>query len=225
VAYINEARNLTALTTGCLRRVILGTPAYGASSQPGSFVPGGAQPSANPNSLFNTINGVERYPFIGFANSFLQAQYGGVKGIVDVITCSVSWGGAYRPSLDWMPWENFQSYLRSTQVLVTSYPSVFSVFNDGESGEVWLYPVPQQANEMEWDCFCVPSDLNTNSDIEVLPFPFANAVQYYAASKAFEASGRAGSADRAIEEFARLLGIDRAAADRGKVPQRYWSAI
>lgn len=221
VAYINEARNVTALTTGCIRRVILGSPAYGASAQPGQIVPGGMQSGADPNSLFYTINGVERYPFQGFANSFLQAQYQGVKGIVDVITCAVSWGGAFRPVLDWMPWEEFQSQLRATQVLVTSYPSVFSVFNDGEQGEIWLYPVPQSANEMEWDCFCVPAELYTNSDVEILQYPFANAVQYYAAGKCMEASGRPGTADRYFSEFARLLGLDRAAVDRGKIPQRY----
>ena len=218
--YINEARSQTALQTGCIRRLISGNPAAGAPAQPALFIPGAAQPSAVTNS-FQTIVGAERYPYQGFGNTYLTSQYQGVSAIIDVITIAVSWGGSWRPALDWMPWEEFQAWCRINQFLVTSYPAIFSIMNDGADGEVWLFPVPQAVCEMEWDCFCLPATIWSDSDYEALPHPFRRAVQYYAAAKVFEASGRMGQSMRMMQRFNENLGESRGAADRGKVPTRY----
>ena len=34
---------------------------------------------------------------------------------------------------------------------------------------------------MEWDCFCLPKDLNTDDDFDALPRPWTDAVPYFAA--------------------------------------------
>ena len=120
---------------------------------------------------FSLWPGRKRYPYIGFANEYLNEQYQGLRGICDVISVTVSWGGAVRPSLDWMPFEDFQAYCRSNQILVTNYPIVWTVFNDGEAGEVWMFPVPQNANEMEWDCLCTAGPIWKDGDFDALPFP------------------------------------------------------
>jgi signal transduction histidine kinase len=59
------------------------------------------------------------------------------------------------------------------------------VLNDGAMGEVWLFPVPSFAMEMEVDCFAIPSDLNSDSDFDVIPDGFKTAVKYYAANLLF----------------------------------------
>jgi len=135
----------------------------------------------------------------------------------------VSWGGAVRPSLDWKPFEDFQAYCRSNQILVTNYPVVFSVYNDGEAGEVWLFPVPQTANEMEWDTFCTAGPIYTDDDYDVIQDPFRNGVKYYAAARAFEASGRMGMADIMYARFEASNMLRRGAVDRGKTPSFYGS--
>jgi len=225
ISYINEARETTAELTGCIEVLVAGTPPFGTGAQAGTAIVGGAIPGQNPNSTFQTINGQECYPFQGFANPYLKAQYGGAKGIIDVVTVSVSWGGAFRPSLDWMPWEEFQSQLRANQILVTTYPSVFSVLNAGENGQVYLFPVPQGSNEMEWQCLVQPAPIYTDSDPELIPSPFRNAIQYYAAGKCYEASQRNGQAQLMYGRWADMCGLNRGAADRGKVPSRYPLAI
>ncbi len=221
VQYINEARSTTSLLTGCCRRLISGMPAFGATAQPDSAVPSGSQPNADPNSAFATIAGQERYPYIGFANPFLNEQFAGMRGICDVISVSVSWGGAVLPSLDWMPFEDFQAYCRSNIVLVTNYPVAFTVFNDGEAGEVWLFPVPQQASVMQWDTFCTAGALESDNDFDAIPQPFQNGVKYYAAARAYESSGRMGMAQIMYAQFEQSNMLRRSAADRGKVPSRY----
>ena len=225
IQYINEGRQTTSLLTGCCRRLIVGQPQFGAAATPDQAIPTGAMPNSDPNSTFSTIAGVERYPYIGFANGYLNAQFSGLRGICDVISVSGSWGGAVRPSLDWMPFEDFQAYARSNQVLVTSYPVLFSVYNDGEAGEVYLFPVPQQADEMEWDVFATAASIYTDDDYDAIPSPFHNGVKYYAAMRAYESSGRFGSAQLMKAAFEDVNGMRRGAVDRGKVPTRYPPSI
>lgn len=219
--YINEARAATSLLTGCCRRLIVGQPAFGAQATPDQAVPSGAQPDADPASTFATIAGQERYPYIGFANPYLNQQYAGLRGICDVVSVSGSWGGAVRPSLNWMPFEDFQAYCRSNVILVTNYPIVFTVFNDGEGGEIWLFPVPQQANEMEWDTLCTAGPIYNDDQFDAIPSPFHNGVKYYAAARAFEDSMRYGSAELMKARFEDSNMLRRGAVDRGKTPRHY----
>ena len=163
-----------------------------------------------------TIPGVERYPYIGFFNNFLKAQYAGVDKVLDTIACAVNWGGTTRPNLDWMPWDEFQAYCRAYAVLNMSYPAVWSVFNDGPQGEIWMFPVPSQYNEIELDVTCQPLDLIDDTTFDAIPDGFQEALKYGAAAVAFESSGRFAQAQAMEDRFADSLGIARVAVDRGK---------
>lgn len=237
--YINEARRQIAQRTGCVRRLVAGQSAFGANSQPGSFVPGGAQPGALPGAVpkasgmavtgaavnsLQTIQGQERYPYIGFFNPYVEATYDGVKGIIDVNTCSVSWGSA-RPTLAWMPWEDLQAYARAYATLVTSYPFMWSCYNDGETGEVWMFPAPSSPGDIELDAFCVPKDLNSDDDYDAIPSGFRNAVKFGAASLAYLSSKRYSDAGIMDSLFTDRVGTGSVARDRGKTPNAYWRAI
>ena len=236
--WINEARRQVAQRTGCIQRHVTGQSAFGASAQAGAFIPGGAQPGALPNAFpgaqannfasqnyCQTIPGVERYPFQGFFNPIVQDAHAGVKGIIDVASCSVNWGGAVRPSLNWLPWEDLQAYARAYATLVTSYPYYWSILNDGENGELWLFPAPSFAGDIELDAYCVPSDLNSDSDYDAIPDGFTNAVKFGAAALAYLGTQRANQAQYMEALFAERLGVGRVAADRGKIPGFYISAI
>lgn len=163
-----------------------------------------------------TIPGVERYPYFGFFNDFLRAQYAGVSQVMDTIACSVNWGGTTRPTLDWLPWDEYQAYCRAYAVLNMSYPAIWSVYNDGPQGEIWMFPVPSQYNEIELDVTCLPIDLTNDSDFDAIPPAFQEALKYGAAAIAFESSGRYAQAQAMEDRFADNLGIARVAVDRGK---------
>lgn len=221
ISYINDARAATSMLTACCRRLIVGVSPFGAQAQAGVAVPGGAMAGMPPSNTFQTIPNQERYPYIGYGNLYLNQQYRGLRGICDVISVSGSWGGAVRPSLDWMPFEEFQAFCRSNIILTTNYPVVFSIYNDGEAGEVWLFPVPQSANEMEWDCFCTAGPIYTNDDFDAVPEPFQNGVKYYAAARAFEARGSYAAAQLNYQRFEDSNQLRRGAVDRGKIPTHY----
>ena len=159
---------------------------------------------------------MERYPYVGFWNSFLTAQYPGTRGVVDSISLSVNWGGASRLSLYWFPWDEFQAYCRSIATLNSSYPAVWSVFNDGEMGEIWIFPPPVQANEIELDCFCLPSPLYSDDDPDLIPGEMVEAIKYGAARRAFQASQRYAQASVMGDQFMSALGVAVPARDRGK---------
>ena len=237
--YINESRRQVAYRTGCLRCLIAGQSAWGAGAQAGSSIAGGALPGQVPDPLpssnnagmntpvntFATIQGLELYPF-AFANPYLQKQYAGVKAVIDVIDLAVSWGGI-RPVISWMPWENLQAYARSYNVNVTSYPFFWSTNGDGENQAVWIFPnsvsTGVTSGEFEWDVFAVPKDLYTDSDVEAIPSPYQNAVKYYAASLAYDATQRFGMASLMRARFDESLGVGRVASDRGKTSDYYES--
>lgn len=240
VRWINQARRDIAKRTMCIRRLITGQSAFGASSQPNEITVGGFQPGALPDNFpatantvgnlaaqnpMQTIVGVERYPYQGFFNPVLQAQYAGVKSIVDTIACSINWGGNFRPTLNWMPWDELQAYCRSYSNQTTAYPSVWSVFNDGEFGEIWLFPVPSQSLEIELDVCCMPKDIYSDDDFDAIPEGFREAVKFRAASLAFLTSYRYQEAQAMEQMFAERLGIETVAVDRGKTPSMYYTSF
>lgn len=234
--WVNEARRQVAQRTGCIQRLISGASAFGASAQPGQIIPGamqpGALPGANPNATlsqstnsFQAIEGVERYPFQGFANPYLQQQHAGCSAIIDVASIAISWAGSYRPSPNWFPWEDLQAYARVYNTQLPNFPSIWSVLNDGENGEVWLFPQPCQALEMEWTVYAVPKDLYSNDDYDAIPGGFRNAVKFGAAALALLSREKYQQAAIMTQMFTERLGTGSAARDKGKIPAFYQDVI
>ncbi len=234
--WVNQARRELAKRTGCVRRLITGQSAFGAGAQPGFAIPGAMQPGALPGATpqiasgtygavqnaMMTIPGVERYPYVGFFNPALQAQYAGCDEVIDVIALSVNWGGTTRPSLDWMPWDDLQAYARAYAVLNTSWPSVWSTYNDGTQGELWIFPVPSQTTEMEVDATCTPKSLYSDDDFDAIPSGFQEPLMFGAAKFSFMARGRYAQAQVMENQFADMMGVGRVAVDRGKVASYYY---
>ena len=168
-----------------------------------------------------TIPGVERYSFVGFFNPILQKMYAGCDQVIDAVALSVNWGGVSRPTLDWQPWDNFQAYCRAYAVQNMAYPAVWSVYNDGPQGEIWMFPVPSQAGEIELDAIVTPAPVYTDSDPEVIPAGFYNALKFLAASLAFMTSQRYAQSAVMEAHFADRVGVARVGVDRGKSPSYY----
>ena len=152
-------------------------------------------------------------------------NYAGCKGITDVINCSVNWGGAVRPSLAWMAWDDLQAYARAYATRVMSYPYYWSTYNDGEFGEIWLFPAPSTIGDIELDAICVPIDLYSDDDVDAIPPGFRNAIKFFAAGMAYMGKQQYSQAGEMRSIFADRLGIGNLAANRGKTPNYYWRAF
>jgi hypothetical protein len=234
--WVNESRRNIAKRTGCIRRLITGQSAFGASAQPNTIIPNAMQPNALPSptpagTIFGaattlamqTIPNVERYPYVGFFNPVLQATHAGCDTVLDVASLAVNWGGVDRPVLDWMPWDELQAYARAYAVLNSSFPSVWSCYNDGAFGEVWMFPVPSQAGDIEADCFVLPKPLYSDDDAEAIPEGFREAIKFNAAALAFMQSGRYAQAEVMQASYLDIIGVARVSADMGKTKSMYWT--
>lgn len=228
--WINQARYDICLRTGCIEVLVAGNCPAGTSSVPGYALPNAAQPGNNLAQSFQTIAGVEKYPY-GYANQFIKYNNEGVKGVIEVKQVAISWG-SFRPVMRWKPWQDMQAYCRSYNIGVFNFPLIWSDTGDGERGEVWIWPPPsvsgvssvtQTQGEMEWLCSCVPKNLYSANDYDAIPEPYQRAVKYGAAYYCMLGAQRYGTAQVYHDMMSDSLGIARVSVDRGKVNNPYWT--
>jgi hypothetical protein len=223
IRWVNAGRQQTAKLSGCLRTLVPGTAPLGANANPGTMTPGSFAPGVAPDAGFNARLNTERYAF-AFGNPYLKAQNAGYAAINDVFNVALNWGGT-RPVLRWMPWDDLQAYARAYTTLTSSFPLIWSTLGAGTSGQVWLWPPPSQTMEMEWDCTCLPSALNTSDDFDALPDSFTSGVKYYAAGMAYLSSYRPGLAENMFKLFLGHVTQDMGASEGGKVPDYYYTSL
>lgn len=180
---------------------------------------GGTGAAATPVQTLNlTTAGREIYPFTKVASNSVLPD--GVLSILGVISISMSWG-SMRPMLGQKIWSEFQAAYRSYSQGLQNYSTIWSQYGQGEKGSAFLWPIPSQASAMDWDCFCRPIPLADDTTVEAIPFPWTDAVQYYAAYLAFNNSQRQADADRALRDYERWMKRSRAMSEVPVVPNYY----
>ena len=81
-------------------------------------------------------------------------------------------------------WSDFQGRFRiynATFIGTFSEPGWWAQYGEGPDGKIYLAPIPTQYNPMEVDLTIVPQPLVTDKDIEPIPYPWQDAVAYWAA--------------------------------------------
>lgn len=178
----------------------------------------GATATATINNVNQTTTGQEVYTFAS-VNPLVQLT-GGVNSILAVRSVSVSWG-SMRPTLRFLSWGSMQAYLRAYNIGVQSYPEYWSQFAQGVAGSIYLWPIPSQISAMDWDCVCLPIDLATDGDTEAIPYPWTDAVQFYACYLAFMSAQRNEDADRMYRQYQMFMQRARAFSVRSMVADYY----
>jgi hypothetical protein len=132
-------------------------------------------------SLLNTVNqNQEVYPFSGVDLS----QNPGVGGIIAVKSVALIYSN-FRFSLAIYDFSTYQAMIRNFPTQYSYVPTVGAQYGQGANGSFYLYPLPSQRYQMEWDCFCYPSDLATDTDTEALSLPWTDGVPFLAAYFAY----------------------------------------
>jgi len=163
--YINRSRRRIAAVSGCLR-----------------FIPPGVQ----------SVPQQERYPFSHW--KALVQDYPGADSILAVRSLAMAiggrWergiitGGGWKPMWYRLPWSDFQARFRQTNrtfIGISSQPGWWAQFGSGPEGELYLAPIPAQTAPIEVDCTLLCADLLTDDDVEPLPYPWSDAVPFWAA--------------------------------------------
>lgn len=159
------------------------------------------------NSL-TTIPGQEVYQF-STANTLAQNQtlLAGVQSVEGVTSVAIAWGvnAAMKPMMNEMVWSEFQAYYRSYNTGMQSYPTIWAKFGQGLNGSIYVWPLPSQVSQMDWDVWCLPVTLTSGATPEAIPYPWTTAVAYYAAYLAFFNAQRFEDSDRMKKEYEEKL--------------------
>jgi hypothetical protein len=128
-------------------------------------------------SYINQVNqGQEFYPF----SQVDLSPFPGVASIYAIQSVSILYSG-FRYSLILYSFSDYQALIRVWANSWQYVPCVCSQYGQGVNGSFALYPIPSQAYQLEWDCFCLPQNLTTDLSVEVIPAPWDDAVAYWAA--------------------------------------------
>lgn len=187
-----------------------------------TVVSGGAGAAATPViKCNNTVVGQEIYTFASLS-TVVQAT-AGVQGVMGLRSIAVSWG-SLKPMLQKWVWSDFQAYLRSNNTGLQSWPAVWSQYGQGAAGSIYVYPLPSTIAQWDWDTYCYPVKLVDDTTPEIIPYPWTDAIQYYAAYLAYDNSQRKGDADRMFATYERFMKRARALSEPDYVPDPYEGA-
>lgn len=154
--FINKSRRRIAAVSGCVRAMPPGTQTHPQQ---------------------------EIYPFSDWI-SLIQGIVPGVESILACRSLSVAIGPrGWKPMWRRIPFTDFQARFRiynQTFYGVISEPGWYAQYGAGPAGALYLAPIPAQANPMEVDLTLIPSPLLDDSDPEPIPYPWSDAVPYWA---------------------------------------------
>lgn len=167
--FVNKARRRIAAVSGCIRCIPSGT-------------------NVHPQQ--------EIYPF----SQWVSLAQGQVRGASDILACRSlavaiggRWdrdtgqitGGGWKPMWRKIAWTDFQARFRiynRTFLGTISEPGWFAQYGEGPDGKLYLAPIPSQQAPLEVDLTLIPAPMVDDSDPEPIPYPWRDAVVYWAAT-------------------------------------------
>lgn len=155
--------------------------------------------------------------------TFTSATFGGATGIAGIlavrgITISLASGQVWlRPRP--FPW--FQTYHLNNPVPQPGIPSTFSQFGQGVSGTIYVDPVPDQPYTLNLDTVCYPIPLVDDTTAEAIPFPYTDAVSYYAAYLALTSAQRTADAQGMWQQYQLFAQRARQMSNSAVNPMQY----
>lgn len=140
----------------------------------------GATATAATTYINELVQGQEVYPF----SAVDLSANPGVDSVFAVRSVSIIYNN-YRYSLPMYAFSTYQAMIRQYPFQYQWVPTFSSQYGQGTNGDLYLYPLPSQVYQVEYDCQCLPSDLTDDQSVEALPMPWRDAVKFYACHLAF----------------------------------------
>lgn len=150
------------------------------------------------------INQLDQAQEVYNFNDVDLSMYPGVESVYMVKSVSLLFS-QFRYSLACYDFSTYQALIRAWSQQWQYVPAACAQYGQGTGGSFYMYPIPSQAYQLEWDCLCLPSDLIDNQSVEALPQPWTDAVAYWAASLAFEELQNLNAATYYMKKFDTML--------------------
>lgn len=160
----------------------------------------GATATLSLSPINKIVQAQEVYPF----SSIDVSMFPGVSAVYMILSVSVIYAD-YRYSLPCYSFSVYQAMIRQYPFQYQYVPTFCSQFGQGTDGSFYVYPLPSQTYQIEYDCFCMPQDLIDNQSVDVIPQPWTDAVSYFAASLAYEEVQNLNYAKYYMDKFDMML--------------------
>ena len=208
----NQAFATAVISGGIVTSVTLTRGGWGWLTAPtvaitdSAGVDGGAVVTATVDNSASTVPTQEMVQFS--ALDVLAATTSGVQSVIGVNSIACQWGSGsvYKPMLRWRPWAWFQANCRVYSVSAMNFPSYWSQFGQGINGSFYLFPIPAQVLSLDIDAICLPVPLADDTTPDAIPYPWSDAVPYFAAYQCYMNSSRASDAARMFSTNPQALG-------------------
>lgn len=153
---------------------------------------------------FTLTSGIASYLFSAFTGwSAGGAALSGIQGPISIGQMAVTVGSNPSQILYGRPWSWMQRYYLNTGAAVaTGTPTRWAQRGRGANGTFVLNPTPNAANiVIVAEASLLPVALTTDATAEALPYPWTEAVPYFAAYLAMLSAQRRSDADKMFETF------------------------
>lgn len=160
------------------------------------------------STQIQTTTNQEIYPLASTVNS-----NAGILNIIQVKSVAVNFGGSQGSNQYMLRQTDFtalQAYYRFYGPNLVGNPAVWARYQNN----IYLRPIPSQPYPMQWDTVCSVIPLVDDSTVEAIPYPFTDAVPYYAAYLALMNSQRAADADAMFKVYEKFAQRARTAYQR-----------
>jgi hypothetical protein len=207
------------LSSGTIASVTIGFGGYGYFQPIISIVdPTGTGASISPSiSQINLLTPQQEvYPF----SSIYVGNWPGVDSVYMIKSVSIIYSG-YRYSIPIYDFTQYQARVRNYPYQYQFVPTMGSQFGQGTDGSFYLYPLPSQVYQVEFDCFCLPQDLTDNQSVDVVPQPWSDTVAYWAAYLGFSELGNLNAAKFYLDSFDNMTIRKGAYARAGRAVNPY----
>lgn len=168
---------------------------------------------------FSTLNNL-----LSAWNSATGGNLPGLQGmnqVIKIFSIACNQQGTYKPMLTQKPWSEFQAYLRIYSNTQQNYPTYWAQLGQGVNGSIYLFPWPAQPLQLDIQCAVTPVALVNDTTPEAIPYPWTDAVPYYAAYLAYMNSSRAEDAERLYQLYTIFMKRARAYSEAPFMPDWY----
>jgi hypothetical protein len=144
---------------------------------------------------FATVSGHSNY---GFTSAVISVT--GIQGILNIRALSSS--AQQAAPLNAWPWEYFQQYFLFNGL--TGLPTDWAQYSQGANGSFYVNPIPINILTLTADAVCYPINLVDDTTVEAIPYPWTDAVPYFAAYLALmgaQTSARIEYAQRMLQLY------------------------
>ena len=140
-----------------------------------------------------TASVTQVYPF-----SSITQSGSGIAGILNVRMMNIKNGSNVLP-LNSYNWEWFNQYmLCQSPIPAAAQPTDWAQYGKGVNGTLFFNPIPDAGYTISVDAVCYPIPLVTDATAEAIPYPWTDAVPYYAAYESYVSAQRGDEASKML---------------------------